>query len=384
MTPTPRSSGKPRNECEPGHVASEADLLAALEAFALHARGVTRPLDSAGVWLGDVAQARVLLRMLAEDPAVAAGLEMDGPMLTMPWWGITYDPSMWLAGFLRVTRDPEIDVAQEARRFLRGVRVADGAISARARTSIFGVAVEAAVGLPFGLLRPAERREVPDSMSEWPPAAVFESDVEVPAVIAGTSYPWSPERQEELIADLRDRIDESLGRMIVTLALTVGGPIQEYVTTLTPRYVDSTVGRDPQPLGPFWALRDPEDHHDVDVDRLRRGATAVTRVSDCRRLAVAARRYFQAGAERTKPADQIVDYAVAIEAITGQWRGRAQADELAALLGDGIREPFKDLKDARNSILHHGVIPANITRIVGTSRMLVDHAITSAVRERQT
>ena len=322
--------------------------------------------------------------MLAEDPAVAAALAIDGPMLTMPWWGITYDPSMWLAGFLRVTRDPEIDVAQEARRFLRGVRVADGAISARGRTSIFGVAMEEAVVLPFGLLRPAERREVPDAMSEWPPAAVFESDVEVPAVVAGTNYPWSPERQEELIADLRDRIDESLGRMIVTLALTVGGPVQEYVTTLTPRYVESTVGRDPQPLGPVWALRVPEDQHDVDVDRLRRAATAVSRVSDCRRLAVAARRYFQAGAERTKPADQIVDYAVAIEAITGQSHGRAQADALAALLGDGIRERFKDLKDARNSILHHGVIPANVTRIVGTSRMLVDHAITSAIRERQT
>ena len=125
-------------------------------------------------------------------------------------------------------------------------------------------------------------------------------DAGAAAVVSTNSLAWTVEEHEQLAADLADLVDESLGRMIVALALTHGGPIQEHLTTFGPRYMDSNVGRDPVPLAVVWSrARMRRYNPGFNVERLLGVASAVASVRNSRRLAVAARRYFQAGAERT-------------------------------------------------------------------------------------
>jgi hypothetical protein len=58
------------------------------------------------------------------------------------------------------------------------------------------------------------------------------------------------------------------------------------------------------------------------------------------RIVIAARRCFQAITERVRPADSLIDYAIAIaiEAITQTSNGKKRQDRLVRLIGAGVRE----------------------------------------------
>ena len=64
----------------------------------------------------------------------------------------------------------------------------------------------------------------------------------------------------------------------------------------------------------------------------------MARVPDVTRIAIAARRYFQAITERVRPADSLIDYAIAIEAITQTSNGKKQRDRVVRLIGAGVPE----------------------------------------------
>ena len=119
---------------------------------------------------------------------------------------------------------------------------------------------------------------------------------------------------------------------------------------------------------------------------LQQVAEVVAQLKDPQRIVVAARRYFQASAQRSRPADALVDFATAIEALAGTSDGKKQAKWLVELLGPDpawahrVETDFKELKDARNKILHDGVIPPGARALVAWTRALVEHAITAAVR----
>src|SRR5262249_18309600 len=96
----------------------------------------------------------------------------------------------------------------------------------------------------------------------------------------------------------------------------------------------------------------------------------------------------QAITERVRPADSLIDYAIAIEAITRTSQGTKQRDGLVGLIGAGVPElrvdnaaDFNLVKDTRNDIVHSRGRPTNVAGVASVARRLVDHAITSAVRE---
>jgi hypothetical protein len=104
-----------------------------------------------------------------------------------------------IVGFLRQLRTGALPFDAEAERFLRSVRVTGGLVPAQIRIVIFGFAVSEPVGLPFGQLVPAMRRDIalPKLDGEPPLAVVLEAVGDIPAVVADTShYPWTDEERD--------------------------------------------------------------------------------------------------------------------------------------------------------------------------------------------
>jgi hypothetical protein len=200
--------------------------------------------------------------------------------------------------------------------------------------------------------------------------------------------PWTAHAREEAELALAEAADEPLGRLMVSLACSYANPVQERMVWSGPLYSGSQVGRGAIPIGSAWTSGPRMGYPTLELDRLARAAAVVARVPDITRIAIAARRYFQAITERVRPADSLIDYAIAIEAITQTSHGKKQRDRLIDLIGAGVPElavdiaaDFKLVKDTRNDIVHSNGRPTNVAGIASVARRLVDHAITSAVRE---
>jgi hypothetical protein len=372
---------------------ADAELLRALVALVTDARNAELQPTTAAVeaWMrsGD---RRAMIDRLESDPAIARTVATGMIMRVPPYLGRPVDLWLWLLGFLRDALRPGVDVAAEARNFLRFARVDDGVVPARARAILLGLTVEEPIALPFGRLLPATARDVALlGEIDRPPAVVFESDIDLCAGLTNdpNDMIWTVERGEELEAEMYDRLDEAaLGRLLITLVFChPAGPIQEHAIAFAARYDESFVARDPAPLGPVWASRlMRRSKPAIDIDDLRRVAEIVARLSSPRRIVVATRRYFQAGAERHRPADALVDYATAIEALAGVSNGKKQAEWIVSLLSPHpfwtgrISHDFEELRHARNGILHHGVIPPDARVRVGMTRTLVEHTIRATVR----
>jgi hypothetical protein len=164
--------------------------------------------------------------------------------------------------------------------------------------------------------------------------------------------------------------------------------VQERVVWVGPLYSGSQVGRGAIPIASAWTSARGMGYPMLELDRLTQAAAVVARVSDITRIAIAARRYFQAITERVRPADSLIDYAIAIEAITQTSHGKKQRDRLIELIGAGVPQlggdnaaDFKLVKDTRNDIVHSRGRPTNVAGVASVARRLVHHAITSAVRE---
>jgi hypothetical protein len=329
--------------------------------------------------------------LLRRDPVIGGYLALDRPMLNIADGGTGYDLRAAIAEFLRRVQDGERAFEGEAQRLLRALRLTDGVVPVRVRTVLLGFSFEEPLALPFGQLFPATRRDLalPDAPESGPPASVFETVVDAPAAMGGAGRdPWTAETREQAELALAEAADEPLGRLMVSLACSYANPVQERMVWIGPLYSGSQVGRGAIPIGSAWTRAPPMGYPTLEQGRLAQAAAVVARVPDITRIAIAARRYFQAITERVRPADSLIDYVIAIEAITQTSHGIKQRDSLVELIGAGVPElgvdnaaDFKLVKDTRNDIVHSLGRPTNVPGVASVARRLVDHAITSAVRE---
>jgi hypothetical protein len=349
------------------------------------------PLVTVDSFLHDGGTAAEVSEMLSCDPVIAGYLAIERPMLTIPSSGSGYELRSSIGAFLRELAVSSLPFDDEAVRFLGAMRVMDDVVPARVQVAIVGISVEERVALPFGSLMPATPNALalPEGEGEPPPFALFEFVVDVPAAVVGVNArPWTASEFEDKDGVFRELVEEPLGRLMVSLALGYANPVQERVFWLAPLYSDSRVSRDAIPIGPAWSGSLRHRYPKLEVDRLCRDAEIVACAPDVSRLALAAQRYFQAIAERIRPADKLIDYVIAIEAITRTSDGKEQCERLVALIGDGIpdsgvdnRADFKLVKDTRNDIVHGKRPPRNVASIANVAQRLVDHAITAAVRK---
>lgn len=329
--------------------------------------------------------------LLRRDPVIACHLALDQPMLNIARSGTGYDLRAAIAVFLRTAQAGQPAFCDEADRLLCALRLTNGVVPVRVRTVLLGFSFEKPVALPFGQLFAATRSDLalPEAEESAPPASVFETVVDAPAVVAGAGRdPWSADDREQAELALTEAADEPLGRLMVALACSYANPVQERMVWTGALYSGSQVGHGAIPIGAAWASVPPMGYPPLDLDRLTQAADVVARVPDIMRTAIAARRYFHAITERVRPADSLIDYTIAIEAITQTSRGKEQRDRLVALIGAGVpalkvdnAADFKLVKDTRNDIVHSRRRPTNVAGVASVARRLVDHAITSAVRE---
>jgi hypothetical protein len=329
--------------------------------------------------------------LLRRDPVIAGYLELDDPMLNVAGGGTGYDLRAAIAVFLRLTQGRELPFEDEANQLLRALRLTNGVVPVRVRTVLLGFSVDGPITLPFGRLLPATRGDLalPDASEPAPPASVFETVVDAPAAMSAAGRdPWTTESREQAELALAEAADGPLGRLMVTLACCYANPVQERIVWIGPLYSSSQVGRDPVPIGSAWTSGPRFGYPALQLDRLSETAVVVAKVPDIARIAIAARRYFQAITERVRPADSLIDYVIAIEAITRTSNGKKQRDRLIALIGAGVPElgvdnaaDFELVKDTRNDIVHSRRRPVNVAGVASVARRLVNHAITSAVRE---
>jgi hypothetical protein len=329
--------------------------------------------------------------LLRRDPVIAGYLALDQPMLNVAGGGVGYDLRAAIAVFLRTVQAEEHVFGDDAQRLLRALRLTDGVVPVRVRTVLLGFSFEEPVGLPFGQLFPATRSDLalPDASGPAPPASVFETVVDAPAIVGEAGRdPWTADDREQAELALTKAADGPLGRLMVALACSYANPVQERMVWVGALYSGSQVGHGAIPIGAAWTSAPRMGYPTLERDRLAQAAAVVARVPDIMRIAIAARRYFQAITERVRPADSLIDCVIAIEAITQTSRGKQQRDRLVALIGAGIPElnidnaaDFKLVRDTRNDIVHSRRRPVNVAGVASVARRLVDHAITSAVRE---
>lgn len=343
-------------------------------------------------WMRDGDPARELVHLLERDPVIAKRVAGGTIMRLAPSLGFAADTWLWVLGYVREALEPGAETAKEASRLLRFLRMERGVVPARVRTTLFGLEVEDSVELPFGRLLPGTARDLAIAASpDLPPIAVFECVVDCAAGLTHDRHDmvWTIEEGERLEAEMHQRVDEQgLGRLLIALVFChPAGPIQEHVVAVGPLYGERFVGLNAVPLGVVWGTpRGRGERPTIDAGELREVADVVASLSDPRRIVVAARRYFRAGAERARPSDALVDFTTAIEALAGTSSGKRQSEWMVELLGTDpawrhrLTVDFKELKHARNQILHDGVTPPGARALVAWTRALIEHAIVAAVR----
>lgn len=372
---------------------ADEEIIAALRS--LHERFLvaasTEPLVTVDSFLHYGEADADVVALLRRDPVIARYLALDQPMLNFAGGGTGYDLRAAIAVFLRRVQGGERAFEGEAKRLLRALRLADGVVPVRVRTVLLGFSFDDPVALPFGQLFGATSSDLalPDTSGSGPPASVFETVVDAPAAVGDLGRdPWTADAREHAELALAEAADEPLSRLMVSLACSYANPVQERMVWVGPLYSGSQAGRGAIPIASAWTSAPRMRYPTLELGRLAQAAAVVARVPDITRIAIAARRYFQAITERVRPADSLIDYVIAIEAITQTSNGKTQRDRLVGLIGAGVPElrvdnaaDFKLVKDTRNAIVHSRGRPTNVAGVASVARRLVDHAITSAVRE---
>jgi hypothetical protein len=281
------------------------------------------------------------------------------------------------------------DLESEARRFLEFLRLARGRVGVEISTTLLGLKLPAGepIELPFGRLRaaaPVEIAGLPRDRTP-PPAGIFSFDGEVDAGVATAPIFDGP--QGDAARDCaRQAYDERMTRMLLALVLTQEAPIQEHLIVYRARYMESGQGINVPPLAAWVGDWPYSLESGPRVAKLREYSDLIAGI-DVRRLAVPTRRYLLARAERIRPDDQIVDYATALEAITGGKKGAARAQSIGVLVGgssaaavDAAEAEARRIARARNSILHNGLVPDGAPAMAREARQLVLRAIEATVR----
>lgn len=372
---------------------SDSELIAALLKFVEQARlGVEETGLSLEDWMRTGHPAAGLLELLNSDQLVAATTKAGSILRLPPALGFAADPWLWVLGYVREALQPDVNGEAEAGRFLRFVRMEGGAVPARVRVTLFGPTVSESIKLVSGRLLPGTPQDLAIRDSEdLPPASVFECVIDVPARLTHdpNNMVWTVEDGERLEADMYETLDEQgLGQLLIAFVFCQPDTlVQEHVVAVSPLYGDRYVGLNAVPVGSGWSgTGHGKQRPAIDPSELQQVTGAIALLGQTRRVVVATRRYFQARAERSRPADSLVDYGTAIEALSGTSSGKDQGAWLKALLGSDpawshrVAGDFRQLKDARNSILHDGVTPPDARALVSWNRSLIENAITATVR----
>lgn len=293
----------------------------------------------------------------------------------------------WLGGFARYALAcSEAEWGHIARRFNSFLTMEGGTAPCNVNTTLIGVLL---VNTEEIQLRDAklklgqfDRDRHRNARGGPLPATVFQYETEIPAAIATESVSFA-----DAVAEGATREhEEALTRLLLALAFVTGGPVQVDATMYEPVFSGSSAGEQPEIAGPILAGH-PAVLNERAAENLRQEHAALVGVP-VRHVGVAVRRYLIARSERVRPADQVIDYAIAIESMTSKRYGEDQGKEVAALLAsnDGERRQVagehKDFRRARERIIHEGEIPADVEHAARLGESLVLRSLRARVRSR--
>jgi hypothetical protein len=180
--------------------------------------------------------------------------------------------------------------------------------------------------------------------------------------------------------------EEALTRLLLALAFVTVGPVQVDATMYEPVFSGSSAGEQPEIAGPILTGHLTMLNASA-ADDLRREYAALVDVP-VRHVGVAVRRYLIARSERVRPADQVIDYAIAIESMTSEWGGKDQGKELAAVLASNggehkqVEGEHQAFRRARERIIHDGEIPADVAQVARLGESLVLRSLRARARSR--
>ena len=334
------------------------------------------PADTTDSWLhyDRAGLRRAAVEELKRDEIVA-NLWQPGAMLRFAGTGgCGYDPELFLAGLGREAED--IDDPADRRRlvdeFIRFVRVEEERVTVRVKATLLGPALAHVdqAQLSSGTLA----RVTPSDLLD--PKAADATDgitytflCDVPAIVATDNARPAPSTE----------IDNDVLRLLVALTLVGDSPVQEHLTMVSPRFASTAAGEPLRPAGPVVV---PGISHPLtaalifgDLDSWMRRLQSV----DVAPLGVAVRRVLRARTERVHPTDQLIDFAVALEALTGLSSVNRRGGLIRRLLDSDAESAHRRISDARNAILHEGREPRAPERLVADGVGLLGRLLVTAV-----
>jgi hypothetical protein len=348
-------------------------------------------VETSDSWLHNYGadQLRALLEMLAREPPIRDHLQSGQSLhLAGTNFGVGMTPTKhWLAGFLRSALAlPPDEWKREAERFTAFLAVDGGTVPCSVRTTLLGVLLASGdrIELHDAALRPAQLDDFSriDVHSPLPPAVVFEyNNAEWPAAVVAGPVVFA----EDLVEDVTRAHEAAITRLLLAFAFATDGPIQTHLTMYEVPYFGGGAGSAPEDVGPI-VVGSPTVLEATSIERLRAEYASIADAG-LQSVGVAARRFLMARSERVRPADQVVDYAIAIESMTKERGGEKQGKELAELLAATKAEQAKVEGDhkvfrrARERIVHEGDTPANVKAAAALGADLVCRSLRARTDE---
>jgi hypothetical protein len=342
------------------------------------------PVETSDSWLHHYGadEFRALLDTLTREPTIRDHLQ-PGQSLRVAGtnWGVGMTPAKhWLAGFLRAALPlPPDEWQREAERFAAFLAVDGGMVPCSIRTTLLGVLLASGerTELHGAALRPARLDDFSrvDAHAPLAPAVVFEYNAELPAAVAASPVAFA----EDVVEDVTRAHEAVITRLLLAFAFATVGPVQTHLTMHEVPYFGGGAGSAPEDVGPI-VVSSPTVLEAASIERLRDEYAGIADAR-LRSIGVAVRRYLMARSERVRPADQVVDYAIAIESMTKERGGEKQGKELARLLGGTpcdhakVAHDHKAFRRARERIVHEGDIPANVKEAAALGADLVRRSL---------
>lgn len=262
-------------------------------------------------------------------------------------------------------------------RFLDVLSVRDEMVPCTVRSALAGISLTTStLELDDAVVRPAVDNDFHVPIGGTAPVGVvFEYRTRLPASAGTVEFPFS----DELVAEMETAHQDRLTRFLLAAAWTIEAPIQEQLVMKEIDFGGGGSGKIPEESGPIVSLsRFLLDEGTIERIRVSYGALTDTELGH---LGVAVRRFLLARTERVRPADQIIDYSIALEAMTSKRYADKQGRELGRLLGDGpaarekVESEHEMFRAARETIVHNGRIPADARQMAQIGRDLVRRSL---------
>jgi hypothetical protein len=357
----------------------------AVEGLVTLCRGASgrAPVHTSDSWLHfEGSEARDVIEALGQDRSIGKHLQTGNSLyLAGTNWGMGVTPVRhWLAGFLRAAlAKPPTEWQAEAERFASLLGVDGGTVPCTVRTTLLGVLLdsEEPIELTNGTIRPARLSDFSriDAHPQPPAAVVFEYEDEMPAAVSRERPTFAPETE----AGVARAHEDMMTRLLLAFALATTGPAQVHLTMREVRYSGGGGGSEPEDVGPI-VVAYPTVLDAASTERVV-GEHARLAESSVRQVGIATRRYLLARSERGRPADRVIDYAIALESMAEERSGKAQGQELARLLaspgGDHGRVEREHIafREARRRIVHDGETPADVKDAAALGEDLVRRSL---------